>query len=341
MTGTNQTIGTVSLEEIQQYIDEQVEESMFLEYKEADAIGRTDGKRKEIAKDVSAMANSSGGRIIYGIRECKENKHLPEAITPIKRNEYSKEWLEQVLAGNISPRIEGIIIHPVACEGTNDVVYVIDIPKSTTAHQNTLEKRYYKRYNFQSVPMDDYEIRDVMNRAKHPAIDMEFYITTEVYRVGELIPTFSPFAEKKEPKYTTEVRLYMAPRNVGDIYARYVTYFVDIPADIIHERSMKELASVGQGVLQFQGDNTYRDVVDYKPNPFGGGIPKYGSSRYDPILPRLKGVSSNILLVGEPMDDTRDIIWQVHADNAEPRAGLISIKDIPVHQIRNDEDESE
>jgi hypothetical protein len=34
--------------------------------------------------------------------------------------------------------------------------------------------RYYKRFNFEAVPMDDYEIRDVMGRAVTPDIYVEF-----------------------------------------------------------------------------------------------------------------------------------------------------------------------
>ena len=45
---------------VQQYIDDGVEESLNLDYKAAGALAKTDGKRKEITKDVSAMANSEG-----------------------------------------------------------------------------------------------------------------------------------------------------------------------------------------------------------------------------------------------------------------------------------------
>jgi hypothetical protein len=56
--------------------------------------------------------------------------------------------------------ITPIIIDP---SRSNEVVYVIEIPKSTTAHQNS-DKKYYRRYNFQSIPMDDWEIKDIINR---------------------------------------------------------------------------------------------------------------------------------------------------------------------------------
>ncbi len=99
---------------LQQYIDDEIEESLTLEYKAADALEKTDGKKKEITKDVSAMANSAGGVIIYGIAEYTnpDKRHLPEKISPIKRKDFSKETLEQVI-NNIHPRINDLVIYPV------------------------------------------------------------------------------------------------------------------------------------------------------------------------------------------------------------------------------------
>jgi predicted HTH transcriptional regulator len=54
---------------LQSYIGNSIEESLTLDYKAADALASSDGKKKEITKDVSAMANSAGGLIIYGISE--------------------------------------------------------------------------------------------------------------------------------------------------------------------------------------------------------------------------------------------------------------------------------
>ena len=130
---------------IQQYIIDGIEESLTIEYKAAGAIGKSDSKKKEITKDVSAKANSAGGKIFYGVKEFddSEKKHLPEKIDGLDRSEYSKEWLEQVI-NNIQPRIDGLIIHPVPLDsGDNQVAFVVDIPQSTTAHQ-AKDLRYYK-----------------------------------------------------------------------------------------------------------------------------------------------------------------------------------------------------
>lgn len=156
-------------EKIQQYVDDGTEESLSLEYKGAASLSKTDKAKIEIAKDVSAMANSAGGLILYGVKEFDDEnkKHLPEKIDPIDRKSISREWLEQII-NNIKPHIDGLIIFPVSLDsGTNDVVYVVEVPQGSTAHQAT-DYRYYKRTNFLAKPMEDYEIRDVMNRAAKP-----------------------------------------------------------------------------------------------------------------------------------------------------------------------------
>jgi hypothetical protein len=162
---------------LQSYITEGREENLTLEYKRAAALAKADHERHEITKDVSAMANSAGGTIIYGIAEgTGARQHLPEALDPIDRQQFSREWLEHVI-GTIEPRIEGLLIHPVQLDSPAQVAYVVEIPQSTTAHQ-ARDLRYYQRYNFESVAMHDYQIRDVMNRSKLPDMRVAFGFRT-------------------------------------------------------------------------------------------------------------------------------------------------------------------
>jgi hypothetical protein len=160
-------------------IRDAIEESYCLEYKAADALKKGDSSKKEIAKDVSSIANANGGIIIYGISEDRNNKHLPERIDSVNCREYSKEWLDRII-NQISPKIEGLIIHPVkTCDDDTSYAYVVEIPKSTTAHQNLYDYKYYRRRNFQAEPMPDYEVREVMNRAIHPILDLKIIIITQ------------------------------------------------------------------------------------------------------------------------------------------------------------------
>lgn len=165
-------------EDLLKLVADKVEESLSLDYKRADALTSNRGDlTKEVTKDVSAFANAAGGIIIYGMAEGSgDTKHLPIALSPINRSFFSKERLEHLI-NNIQPRIAGIEIVPISLSsGNEDVAYVVVVPTSTTAHQCT-DKRYYRRHNFEAVMMEDYEIRDIMNRQVHPSVEAHVRLT--------------------------------------------------------------------------------------------------------------------------------------------------------------------
>jgi hypothetical protein len=328
--------------DLERLINDKIEESFNLEYKGVEAIQNTDGKKKEIVKDVSSFANSAGGVIIYGIKEFDEpdKRHLPEKITPVNRTQYTKEWLEQIINSNISPKIEGLKIYPVTLDNNNEVAYVIEIPQSTTAHQNTKDQRYYRRYNFEATPMLDYEIRDIMNRAKHPLIEIGFEIQKRIFKVKE--NSFLQTLHKKTdifgmiqkdsssiPEYKTEFALKFFPINKGNIYALYINYYIRIPEKILLSKEQGSLNRIDNDIVEYYGENTFRDVVDVQGDSMTGYYKKYGPSRFDPVLPGLKGRSEKLKLIEEIILDDREITWTVYADNATPKSGSIQLKDIP------------
>ena len=164
-----------------QLIESQVEENIQLDYKASASLQKTDEKKKEISKDVSAFANSVGGTIVYGVAQYAdaERRRFPERIDggydPV---EISKKWLEQVINSRSQPRIQGIRINPIQLDRTapGRVIYVVFVPESFTAHQAS-DLRYYKRYNFESLPMEDYEVRLVMNKIRYPLLVPNFGFT--------------------------------------------------------------------------------------------------------------------------------------------------------------------
>src|SRR5665213_3186715 len=172
---------------LNELIRDKIEENFNLEYKGAGALDRNDKAKSEITKDVSAMANSAGGVLIYGLAEFQddERKHLPERNDPINRNDFSKEWLENIIL-QIQPRIPDLKIKSVQlASGSDHVAYVVEIPQGNTAHQAN-DCRYYRRFNFQSVKMPDNEVRDVMSRKSHPRISVkaEFVVYPRKNRDG-------------------------------------------------------------------------------------------------------------------------------------------------------------
>lgn len=318
---------------LQSYIDNQIEENLNLDYKAADALQKSDGKKKEISKDVSAMANAAGGLIIYGIKEFDDSskRHRPEKIDPINRTEISKEWLEQVINSNIQPRIEGLLITPITIDETAaTVAYVVEVPQSATAHQAS-DKRYYKRYNFESVPMEDYEIRDVMSRLKHPKVALEFSLERKHQEERDPItggPKVSFFYQNKTPKKWLEYRLKVAIRNKGKIFANYVNYYLELPTEILHaDENHLEDSKNNLGYKIFYGENTVRDVVDVQP-VIGTFIKKYGPSRFDPVLPGMRSRYETIRLIDDNTNWNKELNWVIYADNAEPETSIINLSEI-------------
>jgi hypothetical protein len=149
-----------------------------LEFKACGAWSKNPEAKKEIGKDVSAMANAAGGIIIYGI---KEKERIADAIDMgFDPNAYTKESLEQIIDSNVQPRIEGLRISvvPLRSRG-NNVAYVVEVPQaiSRAPHQAS-DFRYYKRANFLNQAMEDYEIRDALRRARWPDLYLTWSVET-------------------------------------------------------------------------------------------------------------------------------------------------------------------
>jgi hypothetical protein len=197
--------------DLEALVHNKIEESAQLEYKSAESLGRSEGRKREFSKDVSAFANASGGTIIYGLAEAKDGAGpaRPDRIDPVNAAEFSKEWLDQII-GQIRPRIPGLEITAIHVgPKDDDYAYVIDIPQGSTAHQ-ALDCKYYARRNFESTPMVDYEIRDVMHRTVHPTIEVQFRIAADF-----------PFDENSN--------IMLRVKNVGGVMARHYMAVVRLP----------------------------------------------------------------------------------------------------------------
>ena len=228
------------IERVRSYISGQVEESLTLDYKAADSLQSTDPKKREITKDISAMANSAGGLIIYGVREYADEarKHFPERIDPVDRTVFSKETLEHVV-NNIRPKID-VIIHPVPVpDNATGVIYIVEIPQSHTAHQ-ALNNKYYKRHNFESVAMEDYEIRDIMFRARSPVLTIKYYGKSEQQDLGNRVHGRLYFAlDNKSPvsakNVVVSICLGSLPQTNRITLPRELTAGASLYRDPIHE----------------------------------------------------------------------------------------------------------
>jgi hypothetical protein len=160
--------------DLDRLISEGIKESLTLEYKASPSLGRDDKERNELCKDVTAFANSAGGQIVYGM---VDDKRVPSSVDEGANPGITKEWIEQVIDSRVQPRIVGLGIIPIQLD--KGLGFVLSIPQATTrAPHQAPDKKYYKRQNFQSVPMEDYEIRDALRRATTPDLKVELSFPT-------------------------------------------------------------------------------------------------------------------------------------------------------------------
>jgi len=304
-------------EDVEELVKDGIEESLSLEYKSCGALGKTDEKKKEISKDVSSFANSDGGVIIYGVKEYdqEDKKHLPERIEEgFDPADISKEWFEQVIISNIKPKIN-LLIYPIPTGINNKVIYVVDIPKGETAYQ-AKDYRYYKRHNFQSVPMEDYEIRDVMSRKRVPEVELSF--------------AQRQLLSSNKNEYVFE--LHVSLINRSEIVIRYFRVEISLPLDLVTHQEGYSQREEFHKVFGFRGGPLPPKGVNYR--KFSYNNPSHGSVIFPNeefiLLPSV--VQPIRTLVYKWVDDVGiyayPLIWKIYADNMPYKEGSIDLEKI-------------
>lgn len=160
-------------QDLQLLVDVQAQEGARLEYKRE--IDLTEKGKREVAKDVAAMANSQGGYIIYGIDEDREQSKgagVPARLCPLQ-DESAPARLEQVLLTTIAPRPD-FTYHRIPA--SNGYYLVVAVRQSLDRlHMVTFgdEWRYYKRREYSSVPMTWDEVQLAYERINRSGASLD------------------------------------------------------------------------------------------------------------------------------------------------------------------------
>lgn len=134
-----------------------IREGYHLDFKEE--IGKNLEKaKKELAKDVSAFANSGGGYLIFGVNnDCKI-----VGIEKIIQNKPIDEWINQILSTNIEPHVVYYDPKIIEIPDSELVLLILHIPESSKKpHIVTEFNNYYIRINDSSKPANHNQIRDM------------------------------------------------------------------------------------------------------------------------------------------------------------------------------------
>lgn len=153
--------------DIKRLVENQIQESSSLDYKKELAISK-DKDKKEFLFDVSAMYNTDGGCLVFGIEEEKDqnnqNTGKPKEITGIEIQNSDKliQQIEDIVKNCTEPSINQLIINELEIEG--QTVLILGIPKglglpSMVTYNQT--NKFYKRRNSGKYAVDVYELNNM------------------------------------------------------------------------------------------------------------------------------------------------------------------------------------
>lgn len=235
--------GVLTIDLLRQFILTQPEENLHLEFKSGAFFDASN--RDNITAAVTSFANSDGGVLMIGVREKKFNgKSYAESIDGVQVDpKHTKEALENILISSISPKIDSLQILRLENNGTS--IFILEIPKSERAPHMASDKRYYKRLNFQKIPMENYEVEDYMfGRKKTPILTAKFN-----------------FSDGKVQNNLLSFSVEVLIRNLGRIMARYVLLTLEI-------KGVSVVSPIPQGFKVLKQDQN-ETVLQFGPSANG------------------------------------------------------------------------
>jgi len=179
----NKPIFNLQYSDIEELKKKQITESETLDYKDMKI------DKENLIKEVTAFSNTSGGLLIYGIKETGDGGY-PESINGIENN-VNRESLEQKILDSIRPRIS-VQFREINIPESNKIILIIRIPEGQNKpYYNSGTSRYYKRYNFQAKPMDEHEIEALYQKRFFGVAKLAKYIDeTILFKRSKLQESF-------------------------------------------------------------------------------------------------------------------------------------------------------
>jgi hypothetical protein len=216
---TFMNVDVFSEDDLNELIKEKIPECEWIDYK------IELGDKQELAKDVSALANSCGGVLIYGV---DEEDGYPRSYPGIGRHrgqEPIEEWIEKLVGQSISPSLKTRVVDLKVAE--DKIIMGLFVEWSSEGpHMVTCEGkhqwRYYVRRGRESRPAREDEVREMYFRNLFglPCIRIEPGFIRNLY--------FEPC-----------IRLY----NVGDRHTIHVSGILYLGSQLDEGMSKEEAAS--------------------------------------------------------------------------------------------------
>ena len=193
-------LSEVEFSDIRKLKDAKIEESAILDYKEQMI------SEDKLVKHVTAFSNTSGGDLIFGIKESGRGGY-PVDILGIEDN-VNKERLEQIIISNIRPRI-GVQFSKIDVPNSDRVILIIRIPEGQNRpYYDIISHKYYKRYNYEAIPMDEFEIESLYQK--------RFFGASKLAKYVEEIILFHRYMQSDDLPERIDGHIIITPLRIDD-----------------------------------------------------------------------------------------------------------------------------
>ena len=267
---------------LENLIEEKRMEDANIEYKWLDVIKNKD--KESLIKSVIGLAHGQGGLLILGMDEGE--KLYPTELIWGDAQVYTKEKLESILRDNIDPMMS-LTIHPIINQ--NEIVFVLDIPRSDRIHIFKKNNICYQRIEFQVRQMFPSDIEMFVKGAIHysSCAYFRYQMKSEIhYWFDEVLGRIDPEYDNKEIEEIQlidrfEILLEMInrrkPLHKKYLYDSYnlikvrmaTRYFTSVIKDVLKydytkvtpdERILIQKIS---GIVEQDNENTSRESIHY------------------------------------------------------------------------------
>ncbi len=223
----NKPLAEIDESDLQVLVDNNVREGREVEYKEVLTI-TTPEQKQEFLNDVSSFANTSGGTLIYGIKESNQDAGVPVEVCGLKGENPGGKIVDMVNIINtgLDPQLHGVSIFPVALPSHEGrVAIVLSIPKSyASPHMVKSSGRFYSRNSAGKFSLDVTQLRTAFELAGTAAERIRSFRVERLSRISSGEETPAPLNEQ-EPKlvlhlvplnaFSTSVSLDLKPLSVS------------------------------------------------------------------------------------------------------------------------------
>src|SRR6266851_254241 len=170
---------------------------------------------EEMAADVVAMANSTGGAIVIGV---EEKDGIASALLPVQLSDQTAVQMRQWLASLTAPRVHDVDVRPIPSADPAAGVYIINVPRSPTFPHAVVKKmalRYYYRAGPARHPMSEAQVAEAYQSRFSRLRQRE-------ERLEAITKAAAPSSYSDEPHFRAWVAVTLIPGYPGvmDISAR-------------------------------------------------------------------------------------------------------------------------